>query len=180
MPATAPLQDLLQRDWNRALRWEPFLDYSLKNVDAMRAGHAAVRIDPALAEAAKARGAETRILVLGADWCGDVVANLPILARLAELNPKLQLRVLDRDRHLELMGRFQTAGGNAIPIAIVAPPDFSRFSRWGPRPGPCQAIMAERKGKMPKEEIIPLIREWYARDGGQTLLREIWAIIEGG
>src|ERR1700758_3385778 len=39
------------------------------------------------------------VLALAEDWCGDVVANLPILGRLAQASDgKLNLRVLLRDQ----------------------------------------------------------------------------------
>lgn len=175
MPDPDSLQSLLHLKWNMGLTWPAFLDFSRKNVEAMRANAAKTEIDPALAERVKSFAHEARLLVLGADWCGDVVANIPSVARLAALNPKLQLRVLDRDRHMDLMKHFQTNGGNAIPIAIVSSGDFSRRVRWGPRPGPCQAIMDENKGKLPKEEIYPMIHKWYEEDKNRALLEEIWS-----
>src|SRR6266852_6682367 len=39
------------------------------------------------------------VLALAEDWCGDVVANLPVLGKLAqESNGKLNVRVLLRDQ----------------------------------------------------------------------------------
>src|SRR5689334_3584628 len=39
------------------------------------------------------------VLALAEDWCGDVIANLPIVGRLAEASQgKLNLRVLLRDQ----------------------------------------------------------------------------------
>lgn len=178
MPEQDSLRDLLQLKWNMGQPWQSFLEYSQKNVEQMRANAAAVEIDAELAAKAKGFGREARLLVIGADWCGDVVANIPAVARLAELNPKIQLRVVDRDRHLDLMQHFQTNGGNSIPIVIAAPADFSRHERWGPRPAACQAIMDENKGKMPKEEIYPMIKTWYTEDKSRTLLGEIWGAVE--
>lgn len=177
MPDPNSLQHLLHLKWNMGLTWGAFLDYSQKNVEQMRANAAAAEIDPPLGAEAKALAKEARLLVIGADWCGDVVANIPAVARFAELNPKIQLRILDRDRHLDLMERFQTKGANSIPIIIAANADFSRHARWGPRPAACQAIMDQNKGKMPKEEIYPMIRQWYADDKSRTLLREVWSAI---
>src|ERR1700738_2515232 len=39
------------------------------------------------------------VLALAEDWCGDVVANLPVVGKLAaESNGKLNLRILLRDQ----------------------------------------------------------------------------------
>ena len=131
-----------------------------------------------MAERIEAIGEEVRLLVIAADWCGDVVANLPALARLAELNSKIELRIVDRDRHLDLMDRFLTNGGRAIPAVIAYDPGLNRHAKWGPRPEPCQAVMLENKGKLPKERIIPMIRAWYLEDRNETLIAEILDLMD--
>ena len=37
--------------------------------------------------------------------------------------------------------------------------------------------MDQNKGKLPKEEIIPMIRAWYVQDQGRTVLSEVWEAI---
>lgn len=172
-----PLAAFLQTKWNAGLSWNAFLEFSRKNVEAMREGYASASLDDALVARLKALPGEYRILLLAADWCGDCTANAPVLARLADALPRVELRLFDRDRHPELMDRFLTNGGRAIPKAIAATADFARHATWGPRPGPCQAIMTENKDKMPKDRIYTMIREWYAADGGRTLATEIGAAL---
>lgn len=152
--------------------------FSHKNVARMREIHDKMTVDPQVAEEVKGFAMEARVLVLAGDWCGDCVTNLPPIARLAELNPKLQFRILDRDRHDDLMEHFLTNGARAIPKVIAATADFARIRLWGARPAACQAIMDANKGKLPKEEIIPMIREWYEKDQGQTTMKEVWGEIE--
>lgn len=176
--ADRALVNLLSEKWNRGMSFDAFLDYSNKNVEAMREGFANVEIAPTIADEARGLGKRVRVLVLAADWCGDVVANLPAIARLADLGPSIELRVLDRDRHADLMAEFLTNGGMAIPKVIVAPTHMGKFSTWGPRPPECQKIMTENKGKMPKEEIYPLLREWYMNDKYQSAIREIFELIK--
>ena len=171
------LQDLLSRKWNMGMTFRAFLDYSQKNVDKMKNVYQQTGIDPTVAEELKGLSREIRMLALGADWCGDAVANLPPIARLAELNSRLQLRIVDRDRHDDLMEQFLTNGAKSIPKVIVANGNMERFVTWGARPAACQAIMDQNKGKMPKEEIIPMIRDWYEKDKGRTVLFEIWGAI---
>lgn len=168
---------LLTNRWIEAQTFEAFLDYSTKNVDRMRELYEKVQIPNDLSEQVSGFEKEARVLVIGADWCGDVVANLPAMARLAELNPKIELRVIDRDRHEDLINEFLTGGSKSIPKAIVAPSSMAHCKSWGPRPAECQAIMNENKGKMPKEEIYPKIRDWYANDKSQSVLKDLWALI---
>lgn len=178
MTTDSSLQQLLQDHWVRGFTWDGFTRYARKNLKELEAvfEHAAVPDD--LVGWVNRLRREIRLLVLGADWCGDVVANIPAVARLCELNPNIQMRIVDRDRHDDLMQRFLTNGGKAIPIVIVAPADFGDHRRWGPRPAPCQAIMTENKGKLPMEEIYPKIREWYRNDRHRTLYKELTDLIK--
>jgi hypothetical protein len=63
---------------------------------------------------------KTYILGIGEDWCPDVHANLPVVARMASYNPdKLVLRIFPRD---------EQENGESAPYAEVPrTPDPSRF-----------------------------------------------------
>ena len=56
--------------------------------------------------------------MIAEDWCGDASNTIPILAKLVEL-PGLELRVLRRDEHPEVMDRYLTDGSRSIPIVIA-------------------------------------------------------------
>ncbi len=121
-----------------------------------------------------------RLLVLSEDWCGDASNTVPVLARLAEAAPTLELRVVERDDNPELMDAYTTDGSRSIPVAVVLDEDFEPRGRWGPRPEELQAwVLGEkRKGERPDAEIYREARRWYARDGGETTLRELLAVLE--
>jgi hypothetical protein len=178
MASESSLQQLLSDKWIRGSDWDGFLRYARKNVKEFRGVYSHAELPDDLVGWVNRLRRDIRLLVLGADWCGDVVANIPAVARLCELNVRLQMRILDRDRHEDLMEHFLTNGGKAIPMIIVAPADFSLHRRWGPRPEPCQAVMNENKGKVPKEEIYPMIRDWYQNDRHRTLYRELTDLIK--
>lgn len=114
-----------------------------------------------------------RLLVISEDWCGDAVNTIPILARLAEVTPGLELRILERDRHPAVMDRYLTNGSRSIPIVIVLDESFRELGHWGPRPTELQAWVMANRTAMPKSELYPRVRTWYARDRGATTLREV-------
>lgn len=177
MPTPPELQSLLTGHWVQGSTWNGFLTFARKNVREFNAVFEHATVPDDLVGWVNRLRRDIRILVIGADWCGDVVANVPAIVRLCELNPNLQLRMLDRDTHEDLMQHFLTDGGKAIPVVVIGPPDFSEIRTWGPRPAPCQAIMTENKGKIPKEEIYPKIREWYQNDRHRTLYAEVTGLI---
>lgn len=59
-------------------------------------------------------------LVITEDWCGDSLAHLPVLFRIAqETGDRFAVRVFKRDEHRDLAAQFPMATGRvAIPIIV--------------------------------------------------------------
>jgi hypothetical protein len=167
-------------DWAQALPFEAFLPTAQKNAD-LWAGvwrRAAASAEHA-ARVARLPG-RWKLLVLSADWCGDAVNLVPVLARLAEAAPNLALRLLDRDAHLALMDEHLTGGtARAIPAALVLDEHGVEHAWWGPRPAPLQAWVKTEGQAFEKGERYRHVRQWYARDRGRTTLEEIVTLLEG-
>ena len=161
--------------WNAALPYADFVARSeLKHRGLWEGLYRLARV-PDWALAAE-RGGSLRLLALAEDWCGDASNTLPVLARLAELAPGMELRLLRRDEHPELMNRYLTNGSRSIPIVIALDDQFREIGHWGPRPAALQQwVMAELARGRPKGELYPEIRKWYARDHGETTVREVLA-----
>ena len=82
------------------------------------------------------------VLVLAEDWCGDVIANLPVLGRLAAVSGKLNLRVFPRDQHPEIMDQYLNAGQfRSIPVFVFFDADFNELGHWIERPARITAQM---------------------------------------
>jgi selT/selW/selH-like putative selenoprotein len=98
------------------------------------------------------------VLVLAEDWCGDVIANLPILGRLAAETDKLDLRVFLRDQNLDIMDQYLKDGQHrSIPVFVFFDPDFRELGHWIERP----ASMTERQAAWRRELFAsdPLLAE---------------------
>ena len=121
-----------------------------------------------------------RLLVIAEDWCGDAVNTVPILARLSDVTPGLELRIIERDRNPEVMDRYLTNGSRSIPIVVVLDDQFRELGHWGPRPTELQAWVMANRATMPKSELYPKVRTWYARDRGETTVREVVNIAGAG
>lgn len=121
-----------------------------------------------------------KLLVLSEDWCGDASNTLPVLARFAEGVPDVELRVLKRDENPGLMDRYLTSGSRSIPLAIVLDEGYEPVGRWGPRPAELQEfVVSEKRAALrEKADIYKDARRWYARDRGETTLRELLEVLE--
>lgn len=166
--------------WDSGLTWEDYLNHEVHKLEELWRGVYARVVVPewALARAAEA-GGEWRMLVITEDWCGDASNTVPVMARLAEVLPNVQIRLVKRDENLELMDAFLTNGSRSIPLALVLRPDFTLAGTWGPRPAELQAfVLAEKKAAArPVDDIYRDVRKWYARDRGETTLRALLDIM---
>ncbi|ASS66751.1 MULTISPECIES: thioredoxin family protein [unclassified Paenibacillus] len=87
---------------------------------------------------------DLRVLILMADWCGDVVRNVPAVLRALE-NSGVPVEVLIMEEHLDTMDQFLTMGGRSVPIVIVADTGGHVLGQWGPRPARIQEPMVRFK-----------------------------------
>jgi len=117
------------------------------------------------------------LVALTEDWCLDAVSTLTPVAKLLEQAYNTDLRVFLRDRNLDIMDSHQTDGGRSIPIVILYDEAWQERAWWGPRPAELQAWVKANGKIVPKEEKYRHIRGWYARDHGQTALREVLDMI---
>src|SRR5919202_488648 len=74
------------------------------------------------------------VLALAEDWCGDVIANLPIVGRVAQASQgKLNLRILLRDQQPgeQVMNEHLNKGQyKSIPTVIFLDDDFKEVGIW--------------------------------------------------
>ncbi|QJC53370.1 thioredoxin family protein [Paenibacillus albicereus] len=94
---------------------------------------------------------DLRVLILMADWCGDVVRNIPVVFRALE-GSGVPVEVLVMEEHLDTMDEFLTMGGRAVPIVIVADTGGHVLGTWGPRPKHVQEAMTAFKRDHPDRE----------------------------
>ena len=75
------------------------------------------------------------VLVLAEDWCGDVVANLPILGTIAAASGKLNVRVFLRDQNLDIMDQYLKDGQfRSIPVFVFFDEQFNEIGHFIERP----------------------------------------------
>lgn len=92
--------------------------------------------------------APVHLLVLGEDWCGDVINNLPVIARLAQASDKINVRIFLRDQNLDIMDQYlKEEKYRSIPVVVAFDEDFRELGYWIERP----SEISELSGKMTSE-----------------------------
>jgi thiol-disulfide isomerase/thioredoxin len=105
----------------------------------------------ALKKLAQRPDGPTKMLVLGEDWCGDVVRGLPVLAHIAEA-AGLEMRVFPRDEHHDIMNEFLKNGQwMSIPTAVFYTRDHQYICHWIERPEIAEREMKEIEEAIRKE-----------------------------
>ena len=112
-------------------------------------------------------------LIITEDWCGDSAQNLPFIYRLSELNPNIELKIIYRDANLDIIDRYLTNGGRAIPKVIGFDSCGNELFQWGPRPKIAQQFVKEwKESGLTPPEYNEKLHLWYGRDRGKTFEKE--------
>lgn len=117
-------------------------------------------------------------IVITEPWCGDAAHVLPFIVKMAELNPHIELSFQLRDALGSEIESYLTNGTRSIPKLIVRDDLGKDLFVWGPRPQACQEMAKEMidEGIAPDDRKIA-IQNWYNKDEGATLQREICGMI---
>ena len=172
-----------RRYWDEGWEWSRYLEEEVRQLRELWKGMYARAKVPAWAlEEMRRIGGEWKLLVISEDWCIDAPGSVPVVARFAEAAPGVEMRVVKRDENPELMDRYLTGSSRSIPVVVVLDGEWRPVGWWGPRPAELQAFMLREKraGLRPAKEIYRDARTWYARDRGETTLRELLAVIVRG
>lgn len=159
---------------------ESTLEYTRLNQQRTKKWNKIVNVTGSLTVALEKLPHEMIWLVLTEGWCGDAAQNLPVINKMANVSEKIELKILLRDQHLDLMDAYLTNGARAIPkLIILRKSDLKELAVWGPRPAPLQKMMHDYKsnGADPAIDIYQQMHLWYSRDKGETLQSEFLSLL---
>jgi hypothetical protein len=160
---------------------ENYVEYTKLNFQRMQRIEKTVQLQPQLIDSLQNLSTTLYWVVLAEAWCGDVAQNLPIIAKMVDASPSIELCILLRDENPEIMDAYLTNGAKSIPQLIcLKQTDLSETGQWGPRPKTVQEMVMEHK-KDPKEsysEFTKIVQMWYTKDKSITLQNEFMALLK--
>lgn len=150
---------------------EALTNYSMLNDRRMKRLDKTIKIDDDTINTIKNVDQAQTWLVLTEGWCGDAAQNLPVINKIAELNDKINLKLVLRDENEELMDLFLTNGGKSIPKLIALDKDLNVIDTWGPRPTTATQMVQDYKEKHGSldPEFKQDLQVWYNKDKGQDV-----------
>lgn len=110
-----------------------------------------------------------KALCVSGIWCGDCVQQGPLLQRIAEANPCIDLRWVDRDAHMDLAEQVKVNAGLRVPMVIFMAEDHEPVSVAGDRTLTRYRAMAARAfgpscplpgAPVPDDELNATLQDW--------------------
>lgn len=153
--------------------------YTRMNAQRMRRVEKTTVLDDEMVELLLSVNTKMIWVILTEAWCGDAAQIVPALAKFADASPLIELKLLLRDEHLELMDQYLTNGGRSIPKLICLKADTGEvLGDWGPRPVPAQELVNQAKAdNLPFPEMAEKLHGWYAKDRSRTLQEEFKVLL---
>ena len=160
---------------------EAMLEYTAMNVRRMNRWDKTAVVSSELREKMENITVPQVWLVLTEAWCGDAAQSIPFLAKLSDYSDKVDLRLILRDDHPDIMDAYLTDGGRSIPKLVALQQDnLEELFTWGPRPQLLQQkFLAYRDAPdgVSQAEFIESMHLWYARDKQATMDAEFLSLI---
>jgi hypothetical protein len=157
----------------QGMTFQQYLDQMTTNKDKFLEAMAAVHVAPH-DRAVFARGKEKlNILVLTEDWCGDALTNFPVLARMVEGAPDVEMRVFLRDQNPDLMDQYLNRGlYRSIPVFVFFDADMKEIARFVERPPKITEYMEQKQLDLRRQ-----LRTQHGDEWRQAAAEEIRALL---
>src|SRR4051794_24668777 len=114
--------------FEQGMTYDQYKAQMTRSQDKFEENERRLKLRPEDVEAFRRLPEPLNVLVIAEDWCGDVIANLPVLGRLAQESGKLNLRVFLRDQNEDLMNQYLYQGKyKSIPTCVFFDPNFRQL-----------------------------------------------------
>ena len=154
---------------------DALINYTMLNDRRMRRWDKTVKLSEEDIASIKSYDKKATWLVITESWCGDAAHVMPVINKVAELNDKIDYKIVMRDENDALMDAFLTNGGRAIPKLIMIDDTDEVVNTFGPRPSVATKLVNDYKalhGKLTPEFKEDLQR-WYNKDKGQSTVSDL-------
>lgn len=161
---------------------EAYLDYTRMCLQRMKRWDKTAKVSSEMEALVQSVKKPQVWLIITEAWCGDGSQSIPYFAKLAVLNPLINLKIIMRDENAEIMNAYLTHGARSIPKLIAFTQDLKvELFTWGPKPDYLinrhKEYKRDSQGKS-YEEFLEEIHLWYARNKNQDLEIELFPLIQ--
>ena len=145
----------------QGMTFPQYLDQMTTNKDKFLEQLAAVRVRPEDRAVFAGRRHPLKVLVLTEDWCGDALSNFPVLAKMVEGVPGVEMRVFLRDQNPDLMDQYLNRGlYRSIPVFVFFDGDMREVARFIERPPVVTEYMEQKQLELRRAMRAEKAEEW--------------------
>lgn len=157
----------------RGMTLQQYLGQMTANKDKFMEVMAAVHLTPEDRAIFANRREKLNVLVLTEDWCGDALTNLPVLARMVEGAPNVEMRVFLRDQNPDLMDQYLNRGlYRSIPVFAFFDADMKEIARFVERPPKITEFMEQKQLELRRQ-----LRAQHGDEWRRSAAEEIRALL---
>ena len=178
---TTLVNDLAENDDTTGIdKSENLVAYTKLNAKRMKRWNKTLKVSNAVKEQIEKIDKKITWLVLTESWCGDAAHVIPVINKVAEINDKIDVKVVMRDENEDLMNNFLTNGGKSIPkLIMVDDASGEVLHTFGPTPSEATQLVNDYKEKhgMLTPEFKEDLQRWYNKDKGQNAVDDLVALL---
>lgn len=154
---------------------EKQIEFTKLNASRMRRLDKTIKIPKEAISAFQAVGTKQTWLVLLESWCADGAQTIPVLNKICETNPNLNLKIVLRDENPDLMDLFLTNGTRSIPKLIMFDEADNILDTWGPRSTMTTKMVEAYKKQNGgiDDSFKQYLQVWYNKDMGEAIIDDL-------
>ncbi len=114
-------------------------------------------------------------------WSGEAAHIVPVIDKLASINPLIEHRLIVPEEEPEKAAAFLNPEHRAIPTTVFIDTETKTvWGQWGPRPLAAEKLIdkLETKYRYPREVISSYLHNWYQKDKGAQTASEFVSCLE--
>ncbi len=132
--------------FDSGLTYQQYKEQMTRNRERFDEVEQQIKVTPDQVAAFKKLSKPINVLVIAEDWCGDVIANVPILGKLADESGKLNVRIFLRDKNDDLTQQWLNKGEfKSIPVFVFFDENFNEIGHFIERPESVTNARAEKR-----------------------------------
>ena len=145
----------------QGMTFQQYLDQMTTNKDKFLETLSAAHVAPEDRAALTGRRGKLNVLVLTEDWCGDALTNFPVLARMVDGAPNVEMRVFLRDQNPDLMDQYLNRGMfRSIPVFVFFDDRMNELARFIERPPKITEYMEQKQLELRRQLRAQHGAEW--------------------
>ena len=147
--------------FQQGMTFTQYLDQMTTNKDKFLQQLAEVRVGPEDKAAFSGRRDKLNVLVITEDWCGDALTNVPVLAKMVEGAPNVEMRLFLRDQNPDITNQYLNKGFfKSIPVFVFFDDRMNELARFVERPPAVTEYMEQKQLELRRAMRAEKAEEW--------------------